>query len=224
MPRRSPRPAAVAEVKRRGARGGAVGRGAGPRPAGRAGQLRIVGGRHRGRKLPVPIQPGLRPTADRTRETLFNWLAPVIAGSRCLDCFAGSGALALEALSRGAARVLMIERAPAVADQLRANLCALSVPAEAADVVEGDALRWLADAPVQPFDIVFLDPPFADALLAPVCEVLQRRGWVAPGALIYLEAPGLDGMGPLPPTWSMLREKRAGHVAFGLAEVGGETL
>ena len=182
--------------------------------AGAGGQLRIVGGRYRGRRLPIPSQPGLRPTMDRTRETLFNWLAPVIAGSRCLDCFAGSGALAFEASSRGAQAVCMLERSASVCRQLRAN--ALKLGDESVKVVSVDALAWLSASPVQQFDLVFLDPPFGRGLLGPACDLLHRRGWLAPGAMVYLEASVADGFPALPPGWMLLRDKRAGAVRFGL--------
>jgi 16S rRNA (guanine966-N2)-methyltransferase len=185
-----------------------------------SGGLRIVGGLHRGRRLPVPDEPGLRPTADRVRETLFNWLAPVIAGARCLDLFAGTGALGFEAVSRGAAEVVMVERSAAVARQLTANARALG--ADQALVIRADALEWLAGEG-RPFDVVFLDPPFAAALLGPACERLSARGWVGPGARIYLEAAAKPGLPPLPAGWSLVRDRRAGQVRYALAEVVAET-
>ena len=178
------------------------------------GQLRIVGGRHRGRRLPIPSQPGLRPTTDRTRETLFNWLAPVIEGSRCLDCFAGSGALGFEAASRGASAVTMVERSVTVCRQLRAN--AVKLGDQSVQVVDADALAWLAAAPVQPFDVVFLDPPFGRDMLSPACELLHRRGWLRRDAQIYLEASAAEDFPNLPPGWILARDKRAGGVRFGL--------
>lgn len=137
-------------------------------------------------------------------------------GARCLDCFAGSGALGLEAASRGAAEVVMLERAEPVVIQLRANV--LSLGADQVQVVQGDALRWL-DGPGRPFDIVFLDPPFADGLLAPTCALLASKGWVHRGSRVYLEAQARSGLPPLPPSWHLVREQRAGEVAFGLALV-----
>jgi 16S rRNA (guanine966-N2)-methyltransferase len=184
------------------------------------GRLRIVGGVHRGRKLPVPDQPGLRPTADRVRETLFNWLAPVIQGARCLDLFAGSGALGFEAASRGAAEVVMIERAAAVARVLSDN--ARTLGAAEVQVIRADALAWL-DGQGRPFDIAFLDPPFDADLLAPACALLARNGWLAPGARIYLEAPAKPGLPPLPAGWVLLRDKQAGRVCYALAEAGAES-
>lgn len=183
----------------------------------RTNQLRIVGGRYRGRRLPVPAQPGLRPTADRTRETLFNWLAPVVAGARCLDAFAGSGALGLEAASRGAAQVVMLERAGQVVRQLQDNVRALG--ATEIQLRQADALRWL-DAPADaPFDIVFLDPPFAEGLLDPAIRLLAQHDWVAPGTRIYLEAASRSPFGGLPAGWELTRDKIAGQVRYGLAVV-----
>lgn len=179
------------------------------------GRLRIIGGRWRGRRLPVADQPGLRPTSDRVRETLFNWLAPVVEGSRVLDCFAGSGALGLEAASRGAASVVLIERSAPVAEILRANVAALS--ADQVEVHRADALQWLARTRSAPVDLCFLDPPFAAGLLAGTLERLIDGGWLAADALIYIETDDAAGRPELPAGWHWLREKRAGQVRYGLA-------
>jgi 16S rRNA (guanine966-N2)-methyltransferase len=178
-------------------------------------RIRIIGGRHRGRKLAFPDAPGLRPTGDRLRETLFNWLAPVLPGARCLDLFAGSGALGLEAASRGAGSVVLVEHQPAVARQLRANVTLLGLE-PAVQVVAADALAWLADTPGR-FDLVFLDPPFADGLLERVCNELVQRGCLAPEARIYLEADRRAGLPPLPPGLELMRQQQAGQVIVGLA-------
>ena len=185
-------------------------------PGGRngTGHLRIIGGTNRGRRLPIPDQPGLRPTADRVRETLFNWLAPVLPGARCLDLFAGSGALGLEAASRGAGNVVLVERNELVARQLRANCLTLGVPA--VQVIQADALTWLGGDP-SPFDLVFLDPPFAAGLLGPACTLLTDRGWLGMGARVYLETDARYGFPPLPDGWELVRERTAGQVRFGLA-------
>ncbi|WP_051024014.1 16S rRNA (guanine(966)-N(2))-methyltransferase RsmD [Thiorhodovibrio frisius] len=182
------------------------------------GKLRLIGGRFGGRRLPIPDQPGLRPTAERTRETLFNWLQPVIAGSRCLDAFAGSGALGFEALSRGAAQVVMLERNAAVARQLQSN--ARTLAAENACIHAADSLHWLATVNPTPFDIVFLDPPFAEHLLPASLDALSTRPWLAAGARIYLETDAREPFPNLPSGWSWLREKTAGQVRFGLALAG----
>ena len=166
----------------------------------------------------MPVSEGLRPTPGRVRETLFNWLAPYLPGARCLDLFAGTGALCLEGLSRGAGSVVMVEQSPVVADSLRGNLAALG--AHGAEVVCADALTFLAGTP-QLFDIVFLDPPFNSDLIARCAALLEPRGWVHPGTLVYVEAPrGLDPL-PVPAHWELLRSKRAGQVGYHLARIPG---
>lgn len=185
-----------------------------------ANQLRLIGGRFRGRRLPFPDQPGLRPTPDRVRETLFNWLAPIIDGARCLDAFAGSGALGFEAVSRGAGEVVLLERSSPVARQLEANARTLGVTEMR--IQQTDTLQWLAGAG-QPFDIVFLDPPFADDLLAPAIARLAGNGWLAAGAHVYLETARDNGFPPLPEHWELIRDKTAGQVRYGLAVAHSET-
>lgn len=171
------------------------------------GRVRIIGGRLKGSRLEVPALPGLRPTPDRLRETLFNWLQPHIAGARCLDLFAGSGALGLEAASRGAGSVVLVEREPVLAAGLRANLARLHT---AAEVVCADAGCWLRTAP-RPFDLVFLDPPFAEQLWHPASVQLEQGGWLADPAWIYVEMP--DGRDFDPPVgWQLHRETRVGAV------------
>ncbi|GAB6044033.1 16S rRNA (guanine(966)-N(2))-methyltransferase RsmD [Endothiovibrio diazotrophicus] len=179
-----------------------------------ANQLRIIGGRWRGRKLAFPDLPGLRPTGDRVRETLFNWLAPIIEGSRCLDLFAGSGALGLEAASRGAARVVMVDRAVVVVRRLEAHRALLG--AEAVEPLAMEAQAFLARPP-EPFQVVFLDPPFGAGLLEPSCRALAAGGWLAPGAMVYLECERALGEPRLPEGWRLHRAKQAGEVAYFLA-------
>lgn len=180
------------------------------------GQVRIIGGVWRSRRLPVPAAAGLRPTPDRVRETLFNWLRPYLPGARCLDLFAGSGALCLEALSRGARAVVMVERAPNAVAALKRNVAVLG--ARGAEVVPLDAREFLLRPPV-PFDIVFLDPPFASELVAGCARLLDERGWVKPGGLVYVEAPRTLTPLPLPPAWELLKSKIAGQVGYHLARV-----
>jgi 16S rRNA (guanine966-N2)-methyltransferase len=176
------------------------------------GSIRIIGGSLRGSRLPVPDAPGLRPTADRIRETLFNWLAPVIHGARALDLYAGTGALGLEALSRGASVVVLVERDPALADGLKQTIARLKVAG--ATVVNGAAERYLA-AGAEPFDVVFLDPPYDDAPWHEAAVALEQRGWLADDARIYLESP--RGTVPeLPSSWSLQREGEAGAVRYAL--------
>ncbi|MHB8535293.1 MAG: 16S rRNA (guanine(966)-N(2))-methyltransferase RsmD [Sulfuricaulis sp.] len=178
------------------------------------GKLRIIGGRWRGRRLSVVEAEGLRPTPDRVRETLFNWLQPYIAGARCLDLFAGTGALCLEALSRGAGRVVMVEQAAPVAERLRQSLEMLA--AENATVVRADAIEYLRQTP-QDFDIVFLDPPFKSDLIARCADLIEAHGWIKPGGLVYVEAPSAIKQLPLPATWELIRSKKAGQVGYHLA-------
>lgn len=182
-------------------------------PSQSAGQIRIIGGKWRGRKLPVPDSPGLRPTTDRVRETLFNWLAPMIQGARCLDCFAGSGALGLEALSRYAGEAILLEADRHVAKQLSSNLTLLS--AENGQVVHTNSLQWLAQ-PGQPFDLVFLDPPFRKDLLAETINLLEQFNWLAAEAWIYVEAEAESAAADVPASWQLHREKIAGQVAYRL--------
>ncbi|KHN57440.1 16S rRNA methyltransferase [Dickeya fangzhongdai] len=178
------------------------------------GQIRIIGGQWRGRKLPVPDSPGLRPTTDRVRETLFNWLAPVIAQSRCLDCFAGSGALGLEALSRYAAHATLLEAERNVARQLTQNLSLLG--ADNAEVVNADTLQWLAKPAPQPYDVVFLDPPFRRGLLDDTLRLLEAGDWLAEEAWIYIETEAENRTLAIPSTWTLHREKTAGQVSYRL--------
>lgn len=183
-----------------------------PKPNSGSSSVRIVGGLLRGSRLAVADRDGLRPTPDRVRETLFNWLAPVIAGARCLDLFAGTGALGIEALSRGAASCIFIERDRTLAQDLRDNLARLQV--QGARVGEGDALGWLAQ-PATPVDIVFLDPPFAAGLWESTAQALEQGGWLRAGALVYVESDQ-HAVPRLPATWTLHREGRAGAVRFAL--------
>ncbi len=212
-------------------------------------QLRIIGGTWRGRKLRFPEIETLRPTPDRVRETLFNWLAPVIEGARCLDLCAGSGALGLEALSRGAASVVMVDSDASVITRLHEHVHTLQAnggrsrrPTSrdtsrilryrsslyVAEIIQADALAWLRQREISPFpplekgggggifDIVFLDPPFRQGLIAPACEALEKHGWLKPGATIYLEAE--EGYVPqVPLNWRIVKSKQAGQVGYHLA-------
>ncbi|WFM70898.1 16S rRNA (guanine(966)-N(2))-methyltransferase RsmD [Halomonas sp. CKK8] len=170
------------------------------------GRLRLIGGDFRRRQLPVLDRPGLRPTPDRVRETLFNWLATAVPGARVLDLFAGTGALGLEALSRGARQVVFVERDAQVARQLDDNLRALEAT-ERAQLVTADAQAFLAGAPT-PFSLVFLDPPFRQELAGTCCHALEA-GWLAEEALIYVETE--SSLPPeVPASWQLHREVRAG--------------
>ena len=179
----------------------------------KSGQLRIIAGDWRGRRLPVPSLPGLRPTGDRIRETLFNWLAPYLAGANCLDLFAGSGALGLEALSRGAAACDFVEINEVAAQVLRDHLRLLSAESQST-VTRGNAEMFLAHAPRR-YDIAFLDPPFAADLLEPCASLLSTSRVLAPDALVYVERDAAREVN-LPGCWEPLREKRTGNVAYAL--------
>jgi 16S rRNA (guanine966-N2)-methyltransferase len=182
-----------------------------PRPA--FGSVRIIGGSLRRSRLEVPDAPGLRPTPDRVRETLFNWLAPIIEGARCFDLFAGTGALGIEALSRGAGWVDFVERDPRLAQALRQNLERLRQAT--ATVRCADALQTLGAVPADAYDIVFVDPPFSDSLWQPVVTALQGNGWLRAGAWIYLEMPS-SAQASVPETWTLHRESAAGSVRYAL--------
>ncbi|MEK9498839.1 16S rRNA (guanine(966)-N(2))-methyltransferase [Photorhabdus sp. P32] len=177
------------------------------------GQIRIIGGKWRGRKLPVPNSPGLRPTTDRVRETLFNWLAPVIQEAHCLDCYAGSGALGLEALSRYASQVTLIEYERNIAKQLSANLDLLS--AQNAEVINDSALTYLSQSG-KPYDVVFLDPPFRKGMLSETIKLLEEQNWLADESWIYVEAESESTAIDVPVNWRLHREKVAGQVAYRL--------
>ncbi|MGD9842581.1 MAG: 16S rRNA (guanine(966)-N(2))-methyltransferase RsmD [Steroidobacteraceae bacterium] len=185
-------------------------------------RLRIIGGQWRGTRLQFPEHAAIRPTPDRVRETLFNWLQQHIAGTHCLDLFAGSGALSLEALSRGAKSAVLIEREPMISRYLSDTLARLQCTT--AEVHTGDALNFLQQA-TQSFDLVFLDPPFADAefggLLARLLQQLETCGHLNPRALIYLECPSSLGAPTAwahwPGNWHLHRSAQAGQVGYHLA-------
>jgi 16S rRNA (guanine966-N2)-methyltransferase len=178
------------------------------------GFIRIVGGAFRGRKLKVVEQADVRPTPDRVRETLFNWLQPVIVGAHCLDLFSGSGALGFEALSRGAASVVMVDQSAVVVDLLRQELGVLG--AKNAEIYKATVPHQLKK-PVQPFDIIFIDPPFQLDLLPGCCAYLEEQGFLADNARVYLEAKDEVTADKLPPNWEILKSKKAGLVAYHLA-------
>ena len=177
-----------------------------------SGNVRIIGGRWRGTRLAVVDAPGLRPTADRVRETVFNWLMPMLPGARVLDLFAGSGALGLEALSRGASEALLVERDPALAQSLRQAGERLQA-AQGVHVVQADALQWLRVPLHGRFDLVFLDPPF-DAGLWPEALALLSP-WLADDAWLYLESPIAAEVTP-GPGWSLHREGRTRETRYAL--------
>ncbi|PCJ45834.1 MAG: 16S rRNA (guanine(966)-N(2))-methyltransferase RsmD [Moraxellaceae bacterium] len=168
-------------------------------------QLRIIGGEWRSRKLSFTAAEGLRPTQDRVRETLFNWLSQDIDGALCLDVFAGSGALGLEALSRGAKQVQFIEKCPAAARQIQQHLDTLKC--SKGKVNQADALQYLSAPATNPMHVIFLDPPFNQQLLGPCCDSLINQGYSQSDTLIYVEAePSLD-LSLLPSQWQLIKDK-----------------
>lgn len=184
------------------------------KPINPTGQLRIIGGVWRGRKLSFPSVEGLRPTGDRVRETLFNWLAPEIQGACCLDLCAGSGALGLEALSRGAELSVFVERDPKAAAQLRANIDLLK--AYKGRVIHDNVLHFLRHGNTQaPFHIIFIDPPFQLNMWQPVIDALEAGNWLADDATIYIES-GRESSYVAPINWQLHREKQAGQVSYRL--------
>lgn len=178
-----------------------------------AGKVRIIAGRWRGSKLDVPDVTGLRPSSDRVRETLFNWLQSHIGGARCLDLFAGSGALGFEAASRGAAQVTMIERDAAALAGLHAS--ARKLGADQVEIVAADALAWLAQVPDRAFDVVFVDPPFAAGLHRKTLDALAP--WLAPAAQVYVET-GRDATLPELAGFAPRREGATREVRFALLQ------
>lgn len=184
--------------------------------------VRIIGGVWRGRRIEFPDVAGLRPTPDRIRETLFNWLQHAVAGARCLDLFAGSGALGLEALSRGAKELAFVEQAVPAARALRVQLTRLGAGSRA-HVFEMGAARFLRNTG-EPFDIVFLDPPFGSQALAEYVPQLDAGNWVKAGGLVYLENERAAGAPVLPPHWELLKSKSAGEVGYHLARAAARSI
>jgi 16S rRNA (guanine966-N2)-methyltransferase len=182
--------------------------------AARSNQVRIIAGRWRSRRISFPDMPGLRPTSDRVRETLFNWLAPELSGATCLDLFAGSGALGFEAASRGAARVVMVERNDEAVRALRENQQRLA--ASMIEIAHQDAETYLAAQPEE-FDVVFLDPPFdAPWLLEKSTQLLTKRGWLKDGARIYIEMPANPSPAAVPQSWEVDKRGKGGQVMYRL--------
>ena len=182
------------------------------------GQLRIIGGTWRSRRFSFPEAEGLRPTPDRVRETLFNWLAPYISGARVLDPFAGSGALYLEALSRGASMALALDLNGQAIASLRKHLDTLNCGH--AQLLQSDALRYLEHQPGTAFDVVLLAPPFNPTLPPPTCTLLEQQGWLAEHPLIYTESEAIPSALGLPSNWRLHREKKAGQVYYALWQRG----
>jgi len=189
-----------------------------PAPAGRN-SVRIIAGAWRGRRIHFPDMPALRPTPDRVRETLFNWLQHSITDARVLDLFAGSGALGLEALSRGAKQAVFVEQFPPAARALQEQLVRFGGAAKGR-ILEMGAARYLR-TPGQAFDIAFLDPPFGTNALAEYIPLLDTGDWLKVGSLVYLENERAAGVPALPGHWELLKSKSAGEVGYHLVRVNG---
>ncbi|KTD12986.1 16S rRNA (guanine(966)-N(2))-methyltransferase RsmD [Legionella jamestowniensis] len=175
--------------------------------------VRIIGGKYRGKKLYFPESEGLRPTPDRVKETLFNWLMHDIQGARCLDAFAGSGALGFEAYSRGASRVVLVESSPNACANLKKIASSFNSPI--LSVVQCDAFAYFAKS-TEHFDIIFLDPPFAKDYLSECLRILAHADLLVSGGLVYLESP--DKISPDTTYWTEKKSKQAGQVIYGLYE------
>jgi 16S rRNA (guanine966-N2)-methyltransferase len=182
------------------------------------GRLRIVAGIWRSRLLEIADVQGLRPTPERIRETLFNWLTMRVVGARCLDLCAGTGALGLEALSRGAAESVFVEKSPVAAATLRSNVATLAT--DKATLVQTDVFQYLRSAECGQFDIVFLDPPFAAEMHEELCRLLDSEAILRADARVYLEQSKLGDDLSLPGSWEMLKTKTAGNVRYSLFRPG----
>ena len=182
------------------------------------GEVRVIAGLWRGRKLPVLNAEGLRPTTHRVKETLFNWLMMDVANARCLDCFAGSGSLGIEALSRQAQAVVFLEKFANAAQQLKKNLASLKT--DKGTVINTDTLAYLAQKNNDnPFDIIFIDPPFHHQFVPQILPLLQQNNWLAENALIYVETEKNHPPLPLAENWQIIKEKSAGMVTSRLIQV-----
>jgi len=179
------------------------------------GSIRIIAGKYRGRKLPVIMAEGLRPTTDRVKETVFNWLMPYIQEASCLDCFSGSGSLGFEALSRGASQVTLVELNKEAVKQLQQNKSLIK--ADNIAIINNDILSYLAQPP-KPYDLVFIDPPFRKQLIEKTIQLLTQ-GWLKDQSLIYIEME-MEADFKLPNNWQLLKEKIAGQVSYRLYQTG----
>lgn len=180
----------------------------------KVGQVRIIGGEWRSRKVSFLEAEGLRPTPDRVRETLFNWLAPYIEGAHCLDLFTGSGALSFEALSRGANSATLLDTNHHVIAHLKKQLALLNCPT--ANVINKSAMQFLQQPAIQQFDVVFLDPPFRQSLLQDSCLLLEQNNWLANEAWVYTESEITPSTLTMPMNWQLYKEKKAGQVYYAL--------
>ncbi|MCY7296784.1 16S rRNA (guanine(966)-N(2))-methyltransferase RsmD [Alteromonas sp. a30] len=182
------------------------------------GSIRIISGQWRGRKLPVLSADGLRPTTDRTKETLFNWLMQDIHGLRCIDAFAGSGSLGFEALSRGAKSVTFIEKNAAAVKQLKSNISLLKVNNEQAQVHLGEAADFFLQSPSQAYDLIFVDPPFGKGLVGPTLTKIVEKGWLTPTGLVYVEMEQPAPLAIVEP-WQPLKTKETAGFCYQLLQL-----
>jgi len=180
-------------------------------------QIRIIAGKWRGRKISFLDQEGLRPSPERVRETLFNWLQSDIVGAHCLDLFAGSGALALEAASRGAKKVNCLEINQEAVGSIKNNIALLQI--DAISIIQQDAFKFLKNTESKlKYSLVFLDPPFNENMLEESCELLENNSWLTDSALIYLESNQALEKYVLPSNWMLIKQKKAGQVYYGLCK------
>ncbi len=183
------------------------------------GKVRIIGGKWRGRSLKVLEVTGLRPTPDRVRETLFNWLAPFIVNARCLDLFAGSGALGFESLSRGAKEVVFVDKYPPIVANIKRIAVELDA-SKACEIIRASAVSFITTQVTPlPFDIIFIDPPFASPLVKQSIEALAHSELIKNETLLYVESPQALTEQELPKGWEILKAKTAGEVAYHLVKV-----
>ena len=189
-----------------------------PRRRGKDNQVRIIGGIHRSRMIHFPDQDGLRPTSDRIKETLFNWIQNEVGNATCVDLFAGSGSLGIEALSRGAKSVHFVESAAEAVKSINENLAELGL--EQAVVSCANVETWLKEsAPQDFFDLVFIDPPYADQKLSSICELVSAAQCIKSGGKVYLENNAELSLQSMPESWRLLKQKKAGQVHFYLFAV-----
>lgn len=185
------------------------------------GQIRVISGQWRGRKLPVVNADGLRPTTDRTKETLFNWLAPYISGRNCLDLFAGTGSLGIEALSRNARTCQFVEKNKQAAELIRENMTTLKAEQAQYQVLHCDALMFLATCH-QPFDLIFLDPPFKQGFIEKVITLIEQHNCLAPDGLIYLETE-IGAQVNVPNDWVCIKHSSTKTLTYQLYRRENET-
>lgn len=178
-------------------------------------QLRIIGGQWRGRKIQFEDLPTLRPTSDRVRETLFNWLAYFIPGSQCLDAFAGSGALGFEALSRGAKKITMLDQNPKIIHRINESIEKLNCK-QWVDLIQTDSIKWLKQQSEVSYDIIFLDPPYQSRLLLPSCNLIKKNQMIKPNGYIYIETDKNFELSQLPKEWKLIKHKKASQVVYNL--------